>query len=434
MVIRALLARASRTRTTLLLLAWPGAGLLVGCEAILGLQHRESSEGQDEGGPRIVEAGEAGDERAQVAPMDAGDEREAGCRPGTQTCMGTSLVTCEADGQWGAPWPCATGMCAGNACSGETTAATSCPDGGAGLGTAQCGATGESCCTSIEVPGGTYDRQYVYTDAGTVASEDAAATISGFRLDKYEVTTARFAEFVAASGTDAGAVPPARSGKHEHLNGGQGLSNNATPPTYEVGWIESDSANIATTAANLGSCKPYSTSGQANAAQLPINCVNWYEAYAFCIWDGGFLPSEAEWEYVAAGGMQEREYPWGSTDPGTMNDFAICGDGTTSCFYPQLNACTNYQAIAAVGTATQGAGALGHFDLAGNVWEWNLDWYSATYVDPCQDCAEISPGPTRTLRGGSFNDSAPTLRSYNRDNTAPTTRSGGIGFRCARVP
>ena len=48
-----------------------------------------------------------------------------------------------------------------------------------------------------------------------------------------------------------------------------------------------------------------------------MNCVNWFEAYAFCIWDGGFLPSDTEWEYAAAGGSLQREYPWGSTAPGT---------------------------------------------------------------------------------------------------------------------
>jgi formylglycine-generating enzyme required for sulfatase activity len=79
---------------------------------------------------------------------------------------------------------------------------------------------------------------------------------------------------------------------------------------------------------------------------LPINCVNWYQAYAFCIWDGGFLPSRAEWEYAASGGMQQLAYPWGSTV--NLNDtasYAIAG-----CNYPAGNAgvCTGAANIAPV--------------------------------------------------------------------------------------
>ena len=87
-----------------------------------------------------------------------------------------------------------------------------------------------------------------------------------------------------------------------------------------------------------------STGGQEN---LPINCVNWYEAYAFCIWDGGFLPSEAEWEYAAAGGSEQRQYPWGTTAPGTMNQYAIYGSYYTG----------NSTGLAPVGTAAAGRGA-----------------------------------------------------------------------------
>ena len=118
-------------------------------------------------------------------------------------------------------------------------------------------------------------------------------------------------------------LPPAGSGKHTHLNGGQGLGEQRQRRgTYEPGWDATDwnnTTDIDPTNANLASCTIYSTWTASAGSQenLPINCVNWYEAYAFCIWDGGFLPSEAEWEYAAAGGSQQREYPWGSTTPGT---------------------------------------------------------------------------------------------------------------------
>src|SRR5580692_1285282 len=93
------------------------------------------------------------------------------------------------------------------------------------------------------------------------------------------------------------------------------------------------------------------------------------------------LPSEAEWEYAAAGGNQQLLYPWGSTDPGTNNEYAIY-----SCNYSRAGGCN----IAPVGYASLGLGNWRQLDLAGEVYEWTLDAY-AEYVDPCVDCAYFRP-------------------------------------------
>jgi formylglycine-generating enzyme required for sulfatase activity len=185
---------------------------------------------------------------------------------------------------------------------------------------------------------------------------------------------------------------------------------------------------------------------------LPINCVNWYEAYAFCIWDGGFLPSEAEWEYVAAGGSQQLEYPWGSTDPGTGNQYAIY-----NCDYPNgsgYGTCTGVGNIAPVGTATLGAGIWGQLDMEGEVSEWNLDLDNdlaedRPYNGPCTDCADLTTycglpigyGPNecpdynfRVIQGGDFSDDASFLLPPDRGAIEPTGRDQGAGFRCARAP
>jgi formylglycine-generating enzyme len=159
---------------------------------------------------------------------------------------------------------------------------------------------------------------------------------------------------------------------------------------------------------------------------LPINCVNWYEAFAFCIWDGGFLPSEAEWEYAAAGGSQEREFPWGSTDPGTTNQYAIYASGT------------NVANIAPVGTATLGSGRWGQLDLAGELWEWNLGSWSGgaedDYVEPCVDCAVGTDVGTQVIRGGSFESDESDLIPPRRNGDDAPSGYDDDGFRCARSP
>jgi formylglycine-generating enzyme len=316
----------------------------------------------------------------------------------------------------------------------------SCQAGGAGL--TNCGAVSERCCTSLEVPGGTYYRTYTSDADGGPVGEADPASVSGLRLDKYLVTVGRFRQFVnAVLPPDGGAgwLPTANSGKHTHLNQGLGLVNVGDDGgvAYETGWVASDDSNVAPTNTNLttGSrCYPYATwtASAGNNENLPINCVNWWESYAFCIWDGGFLPSEAEWEYVAAGGDQQREYPWGSTAPGTGNQYAIYG-----CYYPSgggPGSCSvGVSNITPVGTATLGAGLWGQLDMAGTVFEWNLDWYAA-YVNPCTDCAYLTAASNRVSRGDGFGGTPPFLLSSTRNSFPPSDRNGGLGLRCARPP
>ncbi len=287
-----------------------------------------------------------------------------------------------------------------------------------------CGESGENCCVSPDVPAGMYYRAYLY-DGGGPTYEAYPATVSRFRLDKYDVTVGRFRQFVSA--WNGGYLPADGSGKHAHLNGGKGLANSASPGAYERGWEAKHwNPNVAPTDGNLSSCFPWSTwtPGMSTRENLPINCENWYEAYAFCIWDGGFLPSDAEWGYAGAGGDQQREYPWGSTDPGTSNEYAIY-----NCYFGD---CGSARGVAPVGTATKGAGAWGQLDLAGNVAQWNLDWY-APYLDPCADCAELSATSYRVDRDGAFNSEANTLVCTSVGvNSSPADRVQLIGFRCAR--
>ena len=308
------------------------------------------------------------------------------------------------------------------------------------LGTTNCGASSESCCTSLEVTpmagtlpfglttNGSYYRTYANSGSGPTGEADLAV-VSGFRLDKYLVTVGRFRQFVSAWSGGSGWTPPAGSGKHTHLNGGSGLS--ATGGGYEPGWVTSDNSNIAPTNANLACKSTYATWTTSAGSQenLPIDCVNWWESYAFCIWDGGFLPSEAEWEYAAAGGSQQREYPWGTAAPGTANQYAIY-----NCDYPSgSGSCTSVGNIAPVGFAASGAGLWGQLDLAGNMFEWNLDWYAAYAT--CTDCANFTAASSnQVIRGDYFFSTASTLVPPYRYYDPPANRYDSIGLRCSRTP
>jgi formylglycine-generating enzyme required for sulfatase activity len=289
----------------------------------------------------------------------------------------------------------------------------------------------DNCCTSNEVAAGMYYRTYTNTGSGPTGEADLA-TVSGFRLDKYEVTVGRYRQFVTAWNGGAGYTPPAGSGKHTHLNGGNGL--NATAGGYETGWVASDDSNMtAPEVSSGGTVTSTWTASPGSNEDLPINFVNWYDAYAFCIWDGGFLPSEAEWGYAAAGGMQQYEYPWGAIDPGTANLYAIYNcdypSGSGNCLGASI---TN---LANVGTAAMGPGLFGQLDLAGSVQEWTLDWYAVSYVNPCMDCANLTAASDRSTRGGAFTSSLADISPELRNGVLiPARLNLSVGFRCARTP
>lgn len=314
---------------------------------------------------------------------------------------------------------------------GTSANAPSCLSSGPGL--TDCGA-GESCCTNLKVPGGTFYRTYTNDGSGPKNTADPA-TISAFRLDKYLVTVARFRQFVQVWNQGDGYTPDVGSGKHTHLNGGKGLADSGAPGTYEVGWVESYNNRLALTNDTLDCQSNLSTwtSNPGKNEQLPINCINWFEAYAFCIWDGGFLASEAEYVYAAAAGNEQRRYPWGSTEPGKQSEYAIWG-----CYYPDGSGTCDgtLRNIAPVGTAKLGAGKWGQLDLVGNLIEWYLDWFAAAYANPCTDCANLADGSGRAPRDGYYGTTdAALLQSASRNNGFyPTNRFQSYGFRCARVP
>jgi formylglycine-generating enzyme len=292
---------------------------------------------------------------------------------------------------------------------------------------ATCGPTSSSpCCDSPLVPGGTFDRSYDVGSDGLFSDATFPATVSAFRLDAYEVTVGRFRAFVnAVMGTQE--IPPSIGVGSRSLNG----------ESNQAGWDPSWDTNLATTPAALIADVKCDTTHQSwtdapgSNESLPMNCITWYEAFAFCAWDSGFLPTEAEWNYAASGGDAQRAYPWSS--PSATLDI----DCTHANYDPGSNPsafCENPPngGVAHVGDASpKGDGRWGQADLGGNVLEWTLDG-DGTYSNPCDDCANLTNMSSRIIRGGSFLYDAPLQRGAARKAIMANFRSGDIGVRCAR--
>jgi formylglycine-generating enzyme len=159
--------------------------------------------------------------------------------------------------------------------------------------------------------------------------------------------------------------------------------------------------------------------------QRPINCVSWYEAFAFCTWDEGRLPTEAEWQYAAVGGAQSREFAWGTTD--LMQNFApVCLSGRRHGHH------VLGRRHSTRGPRQDGNGRFRQSDLTGSMYEWTLDWNAPYPKVMRDDYAKTDVGTERVLRGGAWNSTkVEVMRSTDRTNRqAPDFRSTATGIRC----
>jgi formylglycine-generating enzyme required for sulfatase activity len=310
------------------------------------------------------------------------------------------------------------------------------PDGGALL------CNGENCCTSINVPGGTFPQGRGTENCGSVGCQTGAgnegcpngitcpaeeqpehpSTVSSFALDKYEVTVGRFRKFVAAYVSNTASAPVANAGVNPAIAGTGWQSGwNTSLPATQASFMDTSHLNCDATYQTWTNSP--GTAAQENRA---INCVNWYEAFAFCIWDGGRLATESEWEYAAAGGSENRLYPWGSAAP----------DCTYANFYPGYYCSGGSGSVVAVGSTPIGNSKWGHADLAGNVYEWAFDWYAAYSGSVSNNYANTTTSSGRVMRGdGFFHDcSATYLRAaWHGAYFSPDNHWSGVGPRCART-
>jgi formylglycine-generating enzyme required for sulfatase activity len=156
-------------------------------------------------------------------------------------------------------------------------------------------------------------------------------------------------------------------------------------------------------------------------ARLPVVFVSWQAAAAYADWAGKRLPTEAEWEFAARGGLTSPKYPWGNEEP-----------------TPER---ANYRLSALHGPVPVGSyppNPYGLFDLAGNVWQFCLDEWLPYSAGPRRQSKEdlrqmrLASAERRVIRGGSFDGDAFNMRVTARDSHKADHPVGYVGFRCAK--
>jgi len=202
--------------------------------------------------------------------------------------------------------------------------------------------------------------------------------VSGFYIDRYEVTNAQYRRFVLATGRPA--------------------------PRVDAPWAE-----------------PYNWSGSdypPGTGMHPAVLVSWHDAAAYAAWAGKRLPTEAEWEKAARAGITGKNFPLG--DRLELNQ--------ANYFKSYLRA----KKLRPVGSYEPNA--LGLHDMAGNVWEWCRDWYGAGYYKGSGAIDPQGPphGDCKVFRGGAWMSEEQFLRCSQRGKNSPDLKSPMVGFRCVR--
>ena len=288
-----------------------------------------------------------------------------------------------------------------------------------------------------------------------LAREDEKPThvvrLTGFYIDVTEITNAQFSEFVAATGyiTTAEKKPELAEIMKQQPPGSPPPDESVLVPGSLVFQMTDQPVNTSAPDAFIqwwrwtpGASWRHPQGPDSNIDELsdhPVVQVSWDDAVAYCSWAGKSLPTEAQWEYAARGGLHQQPFVWGDEPDSDKTPQANIWQGQ----FPNRNALIDgFAATAPVKSFP--ANGYGLYDVAGNVWEWCGDWYRADYYQSVASIESIDPTgppstdhpyePRRVNRGGSFLCHRDYCSSYRPSARMSTSHDSGlchIGFRGA---
>ena len=274
----------------------------------------------------------------------------------------------------------------------------------------------------VPLDGGTFvmgtDEAYGYAQDGEGPAHEVA--LSPFSISRCAVTNAAFRAFVDATGHRTEAEVFGWSFVFAGFLPGELETRAVVGAPW---WRQIEGADWA---------HPEGPSSSvADRAGHPVVHVSWNDALAFCGWSGTRLPTEAEWEYAARGGLVQVRFPWGDElEPGGRHRMNVF-QGT----FPRANT----EADGHAGTAPVDAfepNGYGLHQMTGNVWEWTADWFDAGYYarSPRTNPPGPETGAAKVMRGGSYLCHASYCNRYRvdaRSSNTPDSSTGNLGFRVA---
>lgn len=275
----------------------------------------------------------------------------------------------------------------------------------------------------IELPGGTFRMGTTDADGFPDDGEGPirAVTLTSFALDETAVTNEQFARFVADTGYRTETEEWGWSFVFASFL--PGALRKASPrPEQTPWWCGVQEADW---------CHPEGPGSDLDGrADHPVVHLSWADAVAYCTWAGGRLPTEAESEYAARGGLDQAKYPWGDQ---------LTPDGEHRCniwqgTFPVKNTMDDgHRGTAAVRSFAPNG--YGLYEIVGNVWEWTADWWGVDHgADPRTDPTGPDDGTAKVMRGGSYLCHASYCNRYRvaaRTHNDPDSAGGNLGFRCA---